>query len=126
MDDQLRPRLRALLQGLARQRRTIAYRELAALAQVPPPQSIHKLTQALEELLREDQAAGRPILAALAVSRTGPGLPGRGFFELLAALGCYAGPALGPEAAAWHAAELQRVWAHWGDAPESGEPDLGP
>ena len=121
MDDALPERLRPLLERLARERRTIVYRELAALAAVPPPHSIHRLTTALEALLREDLAAGRPLLAALAVSRTGQGLPGRGFFALLAELGGYAGPALGPEAAAWHRAELERIWA-WaaGGGPEQG------
>src|SRR3546814_9562843 len=63
-------------------------------------------------MAREDHAAGRPLLAALAVSRTqkgpdGGGIPGRGFFQLLTELGRYDGPDQGPEAAAQHARELQ-------------------
>ena len=91
--------------------RTITYRDLAVLVPIPPPHTIHKLTLALEDLVREDHAAGRPLLAALAVSRTGNGVPGRGFFQLLADLGRYAGPDQGPEAEAAHAAELARVFA---------------
>ena len=106
-------RLRQSLESLAPQRRTITYRELAVLAAVPEPHRIHKLTLALEELAREDHTAGRPLLAALAVSRSASGLPGRGFFELLAELGRYDGPPQGPEAATWHAAELERAWGHW-------------
>jgi len=41
---------------------------------------------ALEALIHEDVAAGRPMLASLVVSRRG-GLPGDGFFELAVALG---------------------------------------
>ena len=78
---------------------------------MPPPHAIHKLTLALEDLVREDHAAGRPLLAAVAVSRTGNGIPGRGFFQLLSELGRYAGPDRGPVAEAAHAAELARVFA---------------
>ncbi len=110
----LAARLRACLLPLALARQTITYQELALLAEVPPPQTIHKLTLTLEALAREDHAAGRPLIAALAVSRTAGALPGRGFFQLLADLGRYDGPDRGPEAAAAHAAELQQAWDFWG------------
>ena len=112
--EELRARLRLVLYDLARMRDRVTYRELALLAEVPQPHSIHKLTLALEALIREDAAAGRPLLAALAVSRGPAALPGRGFFELLRTLGLYQGPDSGAEAAARHAAELERVWKHWG------------
>ena len=44
------------------------------------------LTQALEILMEQDVAAGRPLLAARVVSRSHP-LPGRGFFDKARALG---------------------------------------
>ena len=53
------------------------------------------------------------MIAALAVSRTAGAIPGRGFFQLLVALGRYDGPDQGPEAAAAHAAELERAWNFW-------------
>ena len=63
----------------------MTYRDLATLAEVPPPHRIHDLTLALEDLIREDHRAGRPLLAALAksVSALEPGevatqLQGRG------------------------------------------------
>ena len=114
MDIGLRNDVRAALLPLARAGKSIAYRELAALVPVPPPQSIHKLTEALEHLVREDHAAGRPLIAALAVSRVGEALPGRGFFLLLGELGRYDGPDRGPEAARAHAAELAAALAYWG------------
>lgn len=105
------PRLRDALAELAAERRTETYRDLAARARVPPPHTIHKLTLALEELIREDAAAGRPLLAALAISRAPAGLPGRGFFLLAEELGLYAGSHDGPDARAFHVAELARIFA---------------
>ncbi len=69
MSGPLQDRLRAALEALARQRRTATYQELVALAEVPAPHAIHSLTLALEDLVRQDHGAGRPLLAALAVSR---------------------------------------------------------
>ena len=104
------PRLRDALAELAAERRTATYKDLAVRVQVPSPHTIHKLTLALEDLLREDAAAGRPLLAALAVSRRPDGLPGRGFFLLAAELGLYTGGADGPDARTFHAAELARIF----------------
>ena len=115
--------VRAALLPLAKAGRSITYRDLAGLVPVPPPHGIHKLTLALEDLVREDHAAGRPLIAALAVSRVGgatPGqsMPGRGFFMLLNDLGRYAGPDRGPEAARAHAAELSAALAYWGSGTQ--------
>lgn len=104
------PRLRAALAELAAERRTTTYKDLAERVQVPTPHTIHKLTLALEDLIREDAAAGRPLLAALAISRGPAGLPGRGFFLLAAELGLYAGSGDGPDARTFHAAELARIF----------------
>lgn len=114
MGDGLHRRLRAELRRIARDRATITYADLAVRAGVPPPHTIHRLTGALEDLAREDAAAGRPLLAALAVGRGAAAVPGRGFFLLIGDLGVYAGPDRGPDAAAWHAAECIRAWDHWG------------
>jgi len=106
--------VRAALLPFARAGHTVTYRDLAALVPVPPPHRIHKLTLALEDLAREDHAAGRPLIAALAVSRIGENLPGRGFFHLLAGLGRYDGPDQGAPAARVHAAELAAALGYWG------------
>ncbi len=103
-------RVRAALEGLARSGRTMTYKDLAELAGVPEPHRIHRLTGWLEALARQDHAEGRPILAAVAVSRARGGLPGRGFFMLMTELGRYAGPTDGPEAAHHHTAEIGRVF----------------
>ena len=125
MDPDLAAALRATLVPLARARRTITYRDLAARVPVPPPHGIHKLTLALEALVREDHLAERPLLAALAVSRTAPGIPGQGFFHLLAELGRYAGPDRGETATAAHAAELAQTFAYWG-AYWNADPEATP
>jgi hypothetical protein len=106
--------LRRALVEVAGGRRTVTYQDLAVLAAVPAPHRIHKLTLALEDLIRADHAAGRPLLAAVAISRARNGIPGPGFFHLLAELGRYAGPDAGPAAAEAHAGELEAAWAHWG------------
>lgn len=112
--DELLPVVRACLMRLAAERRAASYHELAAMAGVPPPHRIHRLTLMLEELVREDHAAGRPLLAACAVSRAQNGVPGPGYFQLLQELGRYRGADRGAQAAACHAAELSAAWDHWG------------
>ena len=106
MSDPSRARLRAFLEDQARRRVTLTYQELALAIAMPPPHRIHRLTLMLEELIREDHATGRPLVAAFAVSRGPEGIPGRGFFQLLSELGRYQGPDRGPEAIAHHRAEI--------------------
>jgi len=59
--------------------------------------------------MEDDVAVGRPMLAALCVSKIGPGIPARGFFLAAQVLGVFSGDPTGPEARAFHALELQRV-----------------
>ena len=106
--------LRRILIGVAAERRTIVYRDLAKAADIEPPQTIHKLTDALEDMVHGDHAERRPLLAALAVSRGPAGIPGPGFFQLAASLGLYDGDDSGPAAEAFHRAELGRAFDYWG------------
>ena len=100
---------RELIEEAARRGTTITYRDLAVAAEVPPPHSIHKTALALEELIRADHDAGRPILAAVCVGKTGRPRPG--FFHVLRDLGRYDGPDEGPAANAHHDAELAEAYA---------------
>ena len=111
--------LRQALVACALVGETITYRDLAQRVAFPGPHAIHRLTLLLEEMTRADHAAGRPLLAALSVSRAQGGIPGRGFFQLLGELGRYEGPDRGAEAAACHARELDAAIAYWrgGGAP---------
>ncbi len=111
MPDPLPPRLRALLEAQARAGAPLSYREAAARLGLAPPGVIRRLGAALEALMEEDAAQGRPLLAALCVSRGGSGLPGRGFFDKAAALGLFAGDPAGPEARDFHAREMSQLLA---------------
>lgn len=101
--------LRAVLEGIAARAQTRSYQQVAAAAGIEPPQSIHRLALALERLMAADTAAGRPLLAAVVVSRTRQGLPAPGFFAHARELGRYAGPERGPAAADFHTSELAAV-----------------
>ena len=109
--DDLAPRLRALLAAQAQVGVPVSYCQAADRLGLVPPGVIGRIGAALEALMEEDAAAGRPLLAALCLSRTGSGLPARGFFDKAAALGLFAGDPAGPAARAFHAGELVRLQA---------------
>ena len=112
-DIELAALTRALLSRLPPAELPVTYRNLAKLLRLEPPNTIHQLTNALEVLMREDTAAGVPMIAALVVSRWRGGLPAPGFFELASLLGRYAGPETGSEAQDFHQRELLAALAHW-------------
>lgn len=116
-----RGRVDAVLRAQARRRETIAYIDLALAAEVPAPKTIHKLTETLEHRVRADLAAGRPLLAAIAVRKPPATIPGRGFFMLLTELGLYQGDPDGPEAAACHAQLLGEAFDYWGREESQAE-----
>ena len=116
-------RTRAFLESVAKRRILITYQELAIALQILPPQSIHRVTEALERLMEEDAAAGRPFIAALVISKARAGLPGPGFFDCARRLGRFAGELDGQDARMFHAAELNAVFAFWdgsGDNEQRG------
>ena len=65
---------------------TITYQQLAGEADITPPHRIHKLTNYLEILIKQDVADGHFIRASLVISKI-RGLPAPGFFILLKELG---------------------------------------
>ena len=93
---------------------TITYGALARLLELPPPNTIHQLTVALERLMEEDAEAGRPFIAALVLSKARDGLPAVGFFDCAQRLGRFTGDANGVEARSFHATELNSVQKFWG------------
>ena len=105
----MKDRLRQLLLDQAQTGIPTTYKELADRLGLEPPQTIHRLGEALETLMKDDVAANRPVLAALCVSKMWPGIPARGFFLAAKSLGVFSGDPTGPEARAYHADELQRV-----------------
>ena len=69
----------------------MTYRELAQRLGLEPPHTIHRVTEALERLMEDDVAAGRPMLCAICVSKIRPGIPARGFFLAAERLGLFSG-----------------------------------
>ena len=107
-------RVREHLKELARRRETIIYRDLAKELEVQPPKTIHQVADALEVLMREDQATGAPFLAALAVSKVRNGLPAPEFFYIARMLGRFKGSETGSDTPSYHACELESAWDYWG------------
>lgn len=96
-DDILKGHLRQALMEQAQTGTTTTYRELAQRLGLEPPHTIHRVTEALEWLMEDDVAAGRPILSAICVSKTRPNIPARGFFLAAQGLGIYSGDPSGHE-----------------------------
>jgi hypothetical protein len=93
-------RLRELLEDLPEGRLPITYQQAAEALGLTPPRTIRRVALALETLMREDAAAGHPMIAALVVSRRGE-LPQQGFFDLAVELGRFPADPARHEAAYW-------------------------
>lgn len=106
-------RMIAALEERARAERTITYAELAETADMPGPHRIHRVTEALEDLITSDHDAGRPLRSAAAISKARNGLPGPGFFQHCAGIGLYFGPDDGPQAETFHRLELNRLFVSY-------------
>jgi len=104
-------RLRTHLQAIARLRLPITYQQVAKGLLLLPPNTIHQVTEALEQIMAEDAAAARPFIAAMVISKWRGGLPAPGFFDCAARLGRFSGDATGPDARVFHAAEFNAALA---------------
>jgi hypothetical protein len=113
-------RARVQLQQIARRAVPITYKALADALELTPPNTIHQITEALEQLMKEDRANGHPFIAALVISRMRGGLPAPGFFQAAQGFGCFAGDPSGPEAAAFHEAAFIAAVDFWGSAQIPG------
>ena len=114
--------LRQSLIDCARTGHPATYKQLADRLALAPPNTIRCIAEALEELIDEDAAAGRPLIAALAISKTSSGMPAAGFFINVASLGLFTGGATGPEAGAFHARELERALSFYGRSQDGAGP----
>lgn len=106
-------RIRAHLCEIALTAQPVTYQAFAKRLDLSPPNTVHQLTVALEQLIDEDVAADRPLIAAPVISKARAGLPGRGFFEYTKEIGLFDGDVLGPDASAFHEAELKRAIEYW-------------
>lgn len=91
------------------QRHLLTYRSLIERLQLPSP-AMTTLAAALEYLAALDAQAGQPLRSALVISQGASRLPRPGFFECAGRLGRFSGAPDGTAAAAWHAAEVVRVF----------------
>ena len=114
MADALNDHLREELLKQVRTGLPVTYKELADRLALAPPHTIHRVTEALERLMDEDAAAGRPLLAAFAVGKARSGVPARGFFLKARALGLFSGDPEGREALEFHAREVRRALRFYG------------
>lgn len=103
-------RVRAYLESLPPETLPITYGRLARGLGMYAPGSIRKVTAALEALMREDSAAGRPFVAARAVNRGSEEMPGQGFFDLARTLGRHPNPEESDRA--FHRRELEASLAN--------------
>ncbi|MDQ7728589.1 hypothetical protein [Halomonas sp. SpR8] len=99
--------IRQLLLRVPRDALPMTYQQVAAALALTPPRTIAQVTQALEQLMRDDAAQQKPFISSLVVSRRGEGLPAVGFFELAVALGRFPADSADHEAA--YQAEFQRA-----------------
>ena len=107
-------RLRSHLQTRATQRVPITYQQAAKGLLLSPPNTVHQVTEALEQMMAEDAAADRPFIAAMVISKIRGGLPAPGFFDCAARLGRFAGDATCLDAWVFHAVEINAAFAFWG------------
>lgn len=97
------------LEEARRQRHLLTYRALIERLQLPAP-AMATLAAALEHLAALDARDGQPLRSALVISQGASRLPRPGFFECAERLGRFSGAPDGQAAAAWHAAEVVRVF----------------
>lgn len=119
----LKEQVRSQLCAAARRGAPMTYRDLALTLGLQPPHTIHRVTEALDGLMGEDGAVGRPFLAALAVSKARRGLPAPGFFDRAGQLGRF--DAAEDLEAAYHARELAAAIGFWRDQAAAAGPDAG-
>ena len=114
MNEMLKDRLRQALMERATLGSPTTYKALADRLGLLPPQTIHRICEALEILMEEDVAAGRPMLTALCVSKTGANMPAQGFFLKARLLGVFSGLPSGADAEMFHRQELGRALSFYG------------
>ena len=100
---------RQIMVAFAKRQRTISYSELAATiksCRLTPNSSW--LFQLLDEISKEEHRAGRGMLSAVVVHKSGDQIPGAGFFDLAESLGLH----INDRKEFW-IQELNRVYKAW-------------
>ena len=91
----------------------MTYGQLAMAAGISSMSETKVLGDTLQQLMEEDVRKDRPLLAALAISGHGNGLPAPWFFRKAKDLGKFSGQPKDIEAFAFHASELRRALFHY-------------
>lgn len=77
----------AKIMAVIRNKDQITYNALATTANMTGPHKIHRLTLWLEQIMAEDHESGRPLRAAVVISKARGGMPAPGFFDKARELG---------------------------------------
>lgn len=112
----LATRTRAYLVKIAGQGAPVTYQFVAKALDISPPNTIHQLTIALETLIEQDAASGRPLITALVISKARGGLPAPGFFDCAHRVGQFDGDMSETNCVAFFTAEFAAAVEHWGAA----------
>ena len=99
-----------LLTTTQQQRQLMTYRQIIEQLRLPAP-SVRRLALALELLACVDHKQGWPLRSALVVSQALPAHPQLGFMQCVQQLGCFVGVLDETNIAAWHKAELEKVYS---------------
>ena len=91
-----------ILENCSKSGKLITYGNLAKEVNIPPPNTIKKLTSWLEDITIERTKLKKPLISALVVSKSDGKLPARGFFLFCKKIGIYNGKETGNEALRWH------------------------
>ncbi len=116
-------RVRTHLRNVAAAAAPITYQALVQALALAPPLTIHRVTSALEQSMRDDAANGHPFIAALVVSKARGGLPAPGFFDAAQRLGRFTDDGSDTGASAFHAAAFAAAVEFWRRPPDGPEAD---
>ena len=105
--------MRAILRDYEGRGETVTYQNLATTLGLVPPNTIHQVTTVLENLMADDVAHDRPMIAAMVVRKGAVGMPARGFFDKAAELGRFEGDPMGDAAEAFYRAEFAVAAKYW-------------
>jgi len=111
----LKGQLNQVLFQQARARLPTTYARLAEQVAFVKADEMNTIRNLLEQLMEDDAARGRPLLAAVAVSSFKTGLPSSWFFSKAESIGLFAGDPTNLEAYAFHARELHNVIRFYAD-----------
>jgi len=103
------------LVDLARNAKLAAYSDIAPLAglSMDDEDDRKKMSDLLEEIVRHEHAAKRPMLTALVVHHGDDNNPGEGFFAIATTLGLFSGSRAPLKRLEFWVGQVTQVYNHW-------------